>query len=203
MDIAGLTRLTSDTIVMIVMALGFMVGFVNLPNNNNSSRRSLPQTFGFATEEFEVTPDRLGVYLPVVSLEASRSFWSSEIIFHSRNTSIIRSPYPNPFHFIQIRWSLIILTLGRGYAEKEGDARRFHPSLRPPVNPRELDIDERTGMKVSSPGIAILSDAWFEIAIIEIHRQRERTVGHLHGPHPTYNTFMCELWSSCKWKRRH
>lgn len=24
------------------------------------------QTFGFATEEFKVTPDRLGVYLPVV-----------------------------------------------------------------------------------------------------------------------------------------
>ena len=38
--------------------------------------------------------------------------------------------------------------LYRGYAEKEGDARRFHPSLRPPVNPEELEIDESTGMKV-------------------------------------------------------
>lgn len=37
----------------------------------------------------------------------------------------------------------------RGYAEKEGDARQFHPKLRPPVNPEELEIDERTGMKVS------------------------------------------------------
>jgi hypothetical protein len=36
----------------------------------------------------------------------------------------------------------------RGYAEKEGDARQFHPKLRPPVNPRELEIDPRTGMKV-------------------------------------------------------
>lgn len=36
----------------------------------------------------------------------------------------------------------------RGYAEKEGDARRYHPKLRPPVDPRELEIDSRTGMKV-------------------------------------------------------
>jgi len=35
----------------------------------------------------------------------------------------------------------------RGYAEKEGDARQFHPKLRPPVDPRELEIDTRTGMK--------------------------------------------------------
>lgn len=39
--------------------------------------------------------------------------------------------------------------LARGYAEKEGDARRFHPKLRPPVNPRELEIDPRNGMKVN------------------------------------------------------
>ena len=39
----------------------------------------------------------------------------------------------------------------RGYAEKEGDARQFHPKLRPPVNPEELEIDERTGMKARSP----------------------------------------------------
>lgn len=31
------------------------------------------QTFGFATEEFEVTADRLGVYLPVVSLFITNS----------------------------------------------------------------------------------------------------------------------------------
>lgn len=36
----------------------------------------------------------------------------------------------------------------RGYAEQEGDARQFHPKLRPPVNPEELEIDPRTGMKV-------------------------------------------------------
>ncbi|KAH9081787.1 Het-C-domain-containing protein [Lactarius deliciosus] len=47
MDIAGLSKLSADTLVLVVSVLGFM-------------------TFGFATEEFEVTADRLGVYLPVV-----------------------------------------------------------------------------------------------------------------------------------------
>ncbi|CDO73164.1 hypothetical protein BN946_scf185007.g219 [Trametes cinnabarina] len=87
MDIAGLSKLSADTLVLIVSVLGFL-------------------TFGFATEEFEVTADRLGVYLPVEHID-------------------------NP----------------KGYAEKEGDARQFHPKLRPPVNPEELEIDERTGMK--------------------------------------------------------
>ncbi|THH19681.1 hypothetical protein EW146_g1532 [Bondarzewia mesenterica] len=87
MDIAGLQKLSADTLILIVGVLGFM-------------------TFGFATEEFEVTADRLRVYLPVEHID-------------------------NP----------------KGYAEKEGDARQFHPMLRPPVDPRELEIDERTGMK--------------------------------------------------------
>ncbi|GJE86244.1 heterokaryon incompatibility protein Het-C domain-containing protein [Phanerochaete sordida] len=87
MDIAGLSKLTSDTLVLIVSILGFL-------------------TFGFATEEYQVTPDRLGVYLPVEHID-------------------------NP----------------KGYGEKEGDPRRFHPKLRPPVNPEELEIDRRTGMK--------------------------------------------------------
>ncbi|OJT08483.1 hypothetical protein TRAPUB_666 [Trametes pubescens] len=87
MDIAGLSKLSADTLVLIVSVLGFL-------------------TFGFATDEFEVTPDRLGVYLPTEHID-------------------------NP----------------KGYAEKEGDARQFHPKLRPPVNPEELEIDERTGMK--------------------------------------------------------
>ncbi|THH30634.1 hypothetical protein EUX98_g3548 [Antrodiella citrinella] len=87
MDIAGLEKLTADTIVLIVSVLGFM-------------------TFGFATEEFEVTPARLGVYLPVEHID-------------------------NP----------------KGYGEKEGDARQFHPKLRPPVQAEELEIDLKTGMK--------------------------------------------------------
>ncbi|SJL06118.1 uncharacterized protein ARMOST_09454 [Armillaria ostoyae] len=87
MDIAGLSKLSADTLVLVVSVLGFMA-------------------FGFATREFEVTPDRLGVYLPVEHID-------------------------NP----------------KGYAEKEGDARQFHPKLRPPVDPRELEVDERNGMK--------------------------------------------------------
>ncbi|KAJ6486163.1 Het-C-domain-containing protein [Mycena vitilis] len=89
MDIGGLSKLTADSLVLVVSVLGFM-------------------TFGFATEEFQVTAERLGVYLPVEHID-------------------------NP----------------KGYGEKEGDPRRFHPKLRPPVNPRELEIDQRTGMKVS------------------------------------------------------
>ena len=38
----------------------------------------------------------------------------------------------------------------RGYAKKEGDARKFHPSLRGPVNLQELEIDPKNGMKVIS-----------------------------------------------------
>lgn len=41
-----------------------------------------------------------------------------------------------------------MVLLFRGYAKKEGDARKFHPDLRPPVDPRELDLDAKTGMKV-------------------------------------------------------
>ncbi|KAF5352439.1 hypothetical protein D9756_005841 [Leucocoprinus leucothites] len=87
MDIAGLSKLAPDSITLIISVLGFM-------------------TFGFATREFEVTQERLGVYLPVEHID-------------------------NP----------------KGYAEAEGDARRIHPKLRPPVERRELEIDEQTGMK--------------------------------------------------------
>ncbi|KAJ7146223.1 heterokaryon incompatibility protein Het-C-domain-containing protein [Mycena epipterygia] len=93
MDIGGLSKLTAESLILVVSVLGFM-------------------TFGFATEEFQVTPERLGVYLPVEHID---------------------NPKQVPT---------------QGYAEKEGDARKFHPKLRPPVNPRELEIDTRTGMKV-------------------------------------------------------
>ncbi|TFK17376.1 Het-C-domain-containing protein [Coprinopsis marcescibilis] len=87
MDIAGLSKLSKETLVLVLSVLGFM-------------------TFGYTTDEFEITEERLGVYLPVEHID-------------------------NP----------------KGYAEKEGDARRFHPKLRPPVDPRELEIDPNTGMK--------------------------------------------------------
>lgn len=60
---------------------------------------------GYATAEFEVTPERLGCYLPTEHID-------------------------NP----------------KGYAEGQ-DARRLDSRLRGPVDPQELQIDPRTGMK--------------------------------------------------------
>ncbi|KAF8575733.1 heterokaryon incompatibility Het-C [Ramaria rubella] len=99
MDIAGLKELTAQTIIMVVSVLGFM-------------------TFGFATAEFEITPERLGVYLPVEHID-------------------------NP--------------KGYGENEPEGDARQFHSALRPPVDPRELEINPHNGMKNY---IATEGEAW-------------------------------------------
>ncbi|KAK4049100.1 hypothetical protein OIO90_005570 [Microbotryomycetes sp. JL221] len=89
MDIAGLSKLPKQTILNLIMALGFLA-------------------HGYATGEFEVTDERLGVYLPTEHID-------------------------NP----------------KGYAADQpgGDARKFDPRLRPPVNPQELEIDPRTGMK--------------------------------------------------------
>jgi hypothetical protein len=60
---------------------------------------------GYATEEFEVTEERLGVYRPEEHID-------------------------NPL----------------GYADG-ADARKYDPRLRGPVDPKELEIDPRTGMK--------------------------------------------------------
>ncbi|TFK38110.1 heterokaryon incompatibility protein Het-C-domain-containing protein [Crucibulum laeve] len=85
-DIASLKKLQLQTIINLCMALGFMA-------------------HGYATGEFEVTEDRLGVYLPTEHID-------------------------NP----------------KGYGEGE-DARKYHPKLRGPVDPRELEVDPQTGMK--------------------------------------------------------
>ncbi|KAI5116643.1 hypothetical protein M0805_000403 [Coniferiporia weirii] len=85
-DIASLKKLPLQTIINLCMALGFLA-------------------HGYATHEFEVTEERLGVYLPTEHID-------------------------NP----------------KGYGEGE-DARKYNPKLRGPVDPRELEIDPRTGMK--------------------------------------------------------
>ncbi|KAI0051363.1 Het-C-domain-containing protein [Auriscalpium vulgare] len=85
-DIAGLKKLDFQTILNLCMALGFLAN-------------------GYATAEFEVTKERLGVYLPTEHID-------------------------NP----------------KGYGEGE-DARRYDPRLRGPVDPRELEVDPRSGMK--------------------------------------------------------
>lgn len=67
MDIAGLSKLTADTLVLIVSILGFLVSALSDVRVHNSIID--PQTFGFATEEFQVTAERLGVYLPVEHID--------------------------------------------------------------------------------------------------------------------------------------
>lgn len=62
-------------------------------------------SFGYATEEFEVTEERLGCYRPEEHID-------------------------NP----------------KGYADGL-DARKFDPRLRGPVDPAEIEVDPRTGMK--------------------------------------------------------
>jgi hypothetical protein len=85
-DIAGLKKLQLQTIINLCMALGFLA-------------------HGYATNEFEVTAERLAVYLPTEHID-------------------------NP----------------KGYGDGE-DPRKYHPQLRGPVDPMELEIDPRTGMK--------------------------------------------------------
>ncbi|KZT69926.1 Het-C-domain-containing protein [Daedalea quercina L-15889] len=83
-DTAGLSKLQLQTIVNLCMILGFLA-------------------HGYATGEFEVTIDRLGVYLPTEHID-------------------------NP----------------KGYPE---NARSFDSRLRGPVDSRELQVDNKTGMK--------------------------------------------------------
>ena len=50
MDVAGLSKLSRQAILNLVMVLGFL-------------------EFGYATGEFEVTEERLGVYLPIEHID--------------------------------------------------------------------------------------------------------------------------------------
>ncbi|KAJ7359387.1 heterokaryon incompatibility protein Het-C-domain-containing protein [Mycena albidolilacea] len=86
MDIATLKKVPVQTIINLCMVLGFLA-------------------HGYATAEFEVTEERLGVYLPTEHID-------------------------NP----------------KGYGAGE-DPRHYHPKLRGPVEPIELEVDPRTGMK--------------------------------------------------------
>ncbi|KAJ7906270.1 heterokaryon incompatibility protein HET-C [Mycena leptocephala] len=85
-DIATLKKVPIQTVLNLCMVLGFLA-------------------HGYATAEFEVTEERLGVYLPTEHID-------------------------NP----------------KGYGAGE-DPRKYHPKLRGPVEPIELEVDPRTGMK--------------------------------------------------------
>ncbi|PWN43773.1 Het-C-domain-containing protein [Ceraceosorus guamensis] len=86
MDVAAMKKLPVQQILNIVMVLGFLA-------------------HGYATGAFELTAERLGVYLPVEHID-------------------------NP----------------KGYNENQ-DARQHDPRLRGPIDPRELEVDPRSGMK--------------------------------------------------------
>ncbi|ODA82169.1 hypothetical protein RJ55_00675 [Drechmeria coniospora] len=85
-DVGSLKGVNAATVRILVWVLSFMA-------------------FGYATDEFEVTEERLGCYRPEEHID-------------------------NP----------------KGYADGM-DARKFDPRLRGPVEPVELEVDPRTGMK--------------------------------------------------------
>lgn len=89
-------------------------------------------TFGYVSDEFEITEGRLGCYLPVEHID-------------------------NP----------------KGYGEGQ-DPRQFYPGLRPPVDPRELQIDPQTGMKAY---IAMEGHGW-DTSKACIRRTIERCIHH-------------------------
>ncbi|SCV73961.1 BQ2448_6391 [Microbotryum intermedium] len=111
MDIAGLSKLPKQTILNLVMALGFLA-------------------HGYATGEFEVTDERLGVYSTTEHIDNPKG--ELNFLHHYQDPVADRA------------W---LLRTGYAADQPGGDARRFDPRLRPPVDPRELEIDPRTGMK--------------------------------------------------------
>ncbi|KAJ7201281.1 Het-C-domain-containing protein [Mycena pura] len=103
MDIGGLSKLTADTLVLVVSVLGFMASSTTLLCKNDN----LTTECAFIGRRSDSLPR------------------------NSKSPPSVSEHIDNP----------------KGYGESEGDPRRFHPKLRPPVNPRELEIDPRTGMK--------------------------------------------------------
>ncbi|KAJ7599003.1 heterokaryon incompatibility protein HET-C [Mycena floridula] len=120
-DIASLKKLPLQTVINLCMVLGFMA-------------------HGYATHEFEVTEERLGVYLPTEHID-------------------------NP----------------KGYGAGE-DPRKYHPKLRGPVDPRELEVDPRTGMKNY---IANENGSW-DTSKALVRRTLERCI-HLGRQHRAQN----------------
>lgn len=109
-DVGSLKGINAATIRVIVCLLAHSI--IRILITASCDANPAPQVWvlsfmanGYATEEFEVTEERLGVYRPEEHID-------------------------NPL----------------GYADNQ-DARKFDPRLRGPVDPRELEIDPRTGMK--------------------------------------------------------
>lgn len=61
----------------------------------------------------------------------------------------------------------------KGYADGK-DARQFHPKLRGPVDPRELEVDPRTGMKNYIANGTSFADDSISTKILNISPQHDR-----------------------------
>lgn len=137
MDTGALKKAQPETIRILVWLLSFL-------------------NFGYATAEFEVTSERLGVYRPEEHIE-SVDPWN--LIDHTLTA------YSNP----------------KDYNENE-DARPFDPRLRGPVRPIELQIDPHTGMKnyiANGKGDWATSSAFVKYSFERsIHHGRLYTNGH-------------------------
>lgn len=82
--------------------------------------------FGSSSGPFQVNSERLGVYLPV----------------SASGTSQLEGIHLSTGWYEQVEH----IDNPRNYADGQ-DARKYDPRLRPPVNPKELLIDSKTGMK--------------------------------------------------------
>jgi hypothetical protein len=121
MDVAGLSKLSRQAILNVVMVLGFLAhGYAT----GESGRFAELCYTDRCTGEYEVTEERLGVYLPVEHIDSPWN-WVFYLLFSLKTANIV------PF-----------------LDNDNKDARQVHPKLRPPVDPQELEVDPRTGMMV-------------------------------------------------------
>jgi hypothetical protein len=87
---------------------------------------------------FEITPERLGCYLPTTHIDNPKVPIGKDTPFGI--SDLMMTDVFFPFSFLPFRF----LSSLQGYPD---DARSFDPRLRGPVDPRELEVDPRTGMK--------------------------------------------------------
>lgn len=140
MDTGALKKAQPETIRILVWLLSFL-------------------GFGYATAEFEVTSERLGVYRPEEHIE----YDSFSVHIHSQ--SMLTHSCSNP----------------KDYNDNE-DARQFDIRLRGPVRDVELQIDMETGMKnyiANGKGDWATSAAFVKYSFERsIHHGRLYTNGH-------------------------
>lgn len=66
-----------QTIINLCMALGFLVSIIYIIRSHDDGEQSF-QAHGYATHEFEVTADRLGVYLPTEHIDNPKGYAEGE-----------------------------------------------------------------------------------------------------------------------------